>query len=225
MASTVSGKALTVAAFGARGTGKTAWIRQQLASAAPPRLMVWDFKHDASLRDVGTPYADWRAFVAACGRPAFRARWMVDQGRDVHQQFEAFCRVAWAAGCLVIFVDELPEVTRANRAPPAWRRCVNVGRDYDGGTKWLSIIAAGQRPTEVDKSFLSNCDVIHTGRLAYAEDARLFARMWGIDPAEITNLPDLAWIEKQASVAGVQRGTLDFEKKRRPRKPTVGAPA
>ena len=209
----MSDKALTIAAFGARGTGKTAWIRQQLMQAAPPRLMVWDFKHDAALRDLGTPYSDWARFVGACGKPAFRARYLPDHARDVHQQFEAFCRVAWAAGCLVMFVDELPEVTRANKAPPAWRRCVNVGRDYEGGTQWLSIIAAGQRPTEVDKSFLSNCDVIHTGRLSYVEDARMFARMWGIDPAEITNLPDLHWLEKQASVAEVQRGVVSFAKK------------
>lgn len=206
-------KALTIAAFGARGTGKTAWIVQQLQQATPERLMVWDFKHDAALRTLGTPYAEWPRFVAACGRPRFAARYLPDHGRDIHQQFDAFCRVAWAAGCLVMFVDELPEVTRANKAPPAWRRCVNVGRDYDGGTKWLSIIAAGQRPTEVDKSFLSNCDVIHTGRLSYAEDARMFGRMWGIDAAEIINLPDLAWLEKQASVAEVQRGTLVFKKK------------
>lgn len=144
---------------------------------------------------------------------------MVDHGADAHQQFDAFCRVAWACGCLVMFVDELPEVTRANKAPPAWRRCVNVGRSYDNGEKWLSIIGAGQRPTEVDKSFLSNCDVIHTGRLSYAEDARLFARMWGIDPAEITNLPDLAFIEKRASVAEVQRGQLSFGPKTAVKKP------
>ena len=206
-------KALTIAAFGARGTGKTAWIRQQLTAARPRRLMVWDFKHDAALSGLGREFSDWRAFVGACSKPEFQARYLVEQGKDIHQQFEAFCRVAWAAGCLVMFVDELPEVTRANRAPPAWRRCVNVGRDYDGGRKWLSIIAAGQRPTEVGKSFLSNCDVIHTGRLAYAEDARLFARMWGIDPAEISNLPDLAWIEKQASRPAVERGTLNFSRR------------
>lgn len=206
-------KALTIAAFGARGTGKTAWVRQQLQRANPPRLMVWDFKHDADLSAVGQGFTSWPEFVRACARPRFQVRYMVDHGADAHQQFDAFCRVAWACGCLVMFVDELPEVTRANKAPPAWRRCVNVGRSYDGGSKWLSIIGAGQRPTEVDKSFLSNCDVIHTGRLAYAEDSRLFARMWGIDPAEITNLPDLAFIEKRASVAEVQRGQLSFSPK------------
>ena len=220
----MSDKALTIAAFGARGTGKTAWIRQQLKAAAPPRLMVWDFKHDAALRDVGTPYESWPAFVAACNRPSFQARYLVAHQLDPHQQFEAFCRVAWAAGCLVMFVDELPEVTRANKAPPAWRRCVNVGRDYDGGKKWLSIIAAGQRPTEVDKSFLSNCDVIHTGRLSYAEDAKMFGRMWGIDPAEIVNLPDLHWLEKQASVAQVQRGILSFSKKKSTPAPAARRP-
>lgn len=212
-------KALVIGAFGARGTGKTAWVKQQLRQAAPPRLLVWDFKHDASLSDVGTAFTDWRLFVKAAARPKFSARWMVNHQADPHEQFEGFCRVAWAAGCCVMFVDELAEVTKANKAPPAWRRCVNVGRSYAGGDKWLSIIGASQRPTEVDKSFLSNCDVIHTGRLSWADDAKLFSRMWGIDPAEIANLPDLAWIEKQASVTEVQRGTLSFAPKRAARKP------
>jgi hypothetical protein len=117
-----------------------------------------------------------------------------------------------------MFVDELAEVTRASRAPPTWRRCVNVGREYADGTKWLSIIGVSQRAAEVDKSFINNADVIHVGRMANLDDARMFGRMWGIDPAEIASLPDLHWIEKQASVAGVQRGVLSFAKKTAPKK-------
>ncbi|MES2482977.1 MAG: hypothetical protein V4609_13340, partial [Pseudomonadota bacterium] len=58
-------KALVHAVFGARGTGKTAHIKQLIERAAPPRLIVWDFKHDPTLRDLGTPYTDLAAFVLA----------------------------------------------------------------------------------------------------------------------------------------------------------------
>jgi hypothetical protein len=203
-------KPLTIAAFGARGTGKTAWVRQLLRKLAPARLMVWDFKHDADLAGVGKGFTSWPAFVKECTRNTFAARYLPSNDHDMTEQFDAFCRLAWREGNLTMMVDELPEVTKANRAPPAWRKCVNVGRSYDNGTKALAIIGAGQRPTEVDKSFLGNCDVIHTGRLGFANDAKLFASMWGIPYADLSNLPDLHWVEKRADQAEIVRGVLSF---------------
>lgn len=208
--------ALRVASFGATGTGKTAFVLQLLAKLKPARLMVWDYKHDHTLQGLGQGLDEWAAFVRACRGPRWCVRYLVNQDLDIHQQFEAFCRLAWREGNCMAFVDELAEVTKANKAPGAWRKLVNVGRSYDGGTKTVSIIGASQRPTEVDKSFLGNCDVIHTGRLGYANDARMFAQMWGIDPGEITNLPNLHWIEKRASEAGVSRGVLTFGNKPQP---------
>lgn len=115
---------------------------------------------------------------------AFSLRYLVAHQGDIHAQFDVFCKAAWQAGNVVMFVDELPEVTKANKAPPAWRRRVNVGRDYsgaDGKRRWLSIIGAGQRPAECDKSFIANADVIHTGRLAHQTDARELAASLGCD--------------------------------------------
>lgn len=206
-------KALTVASFGARGTGKTAWVKQELARINPPRLMVWDYKHDASLSGVGLPITQWANFVRECKKPTFAARYLVSPDHDPHEQFEAFCALAWREGNVLIFVDELAEVTKANKAPAAWRKVVNVGRSYDNGKKCIAIIGASQRPAEVDKSFLANCDVIHTGRLGDVADAKRFAQSWGVDAAELVNLPDLAWVEKRADSAILQRGTLIFSKK------------
>jgi hypothetical protein len=208
-------KALTVAAFGARGTGKTVWSRRQieefLRRQRAPRLLVWDFKHDPGLEGVGVPVHAIGDLARLAKAPSFRLRYMVDHTKDVHEQFKLFCLVAWVAGCLLMFVDELPEVTSASRAPPEWRRCVNVGRDYvqGGARKWLAIMGAGQRLAETDKSFISNCDVIHCGRLG-ALDARLVAQMWGINPAELVALPDLHWIEKRADQVQLLRGVLTF---------------
>lgn len=213
-------KALTVAAFGARGTGKTAWVRQLLARERPKRLLVWDFKHDPGLRDLGTPHRSLPDLVRACAAPSFALRYLPDHGADVHEQFDTFCRAAWLAGNLTLFVDELPEVTKANRAPPAWRRLVNVGREYESGgqVKAVSIIGAGQRPAECDKSFIANCDVVHVGRLGNAADAQEFARAWGINARELIDLPDLHWLEKRADSSAIQRGVLRFYNKRAPAK-------
>lgn len=209
-------KALALAAFGARGTGKTAWVTQQIAKARPPRLIVWDFKHDPSLDGMGQAFTDLGAFIQSLKAKTFASRYKVNHAGDVHQQFEFFCLAAWQAGCLLMFVDELPEVTKANKAPPAWRRCVNVGRDYrddkTGARKWLSIIGAGQRPAECDKSFIGNVDIMHCGRLANKADAKVMAESLGCDFRELLALPDLHWIERHAGQVEPVRGVLTFSK-------------
>jgi hypothetical protein len=212
-------KALTIAAFGARGTGKTAWVKQAIAKAKPPRLMVWDYKHDHALEGLGTAFTSWPAFVRECKKSRFAARYLVSPDHDPHEQFDAFCALAWREGNVLIFVDELGEVTKTNKAPSTWRKVVNVGRSYDNGRKSIAIIGASQRPAEVDKSFLGNCDVIHTGRLGDVADAKRFAQSWGIDAAELVNLPDLSWVEKRADSATLERGILKFSKKVAPVRP------
>lgn len=209
----MAGKALTLAAFGARGTGKTAWVIQQIKTQHPPRLLIWDFKHDPPLVAIGQPVTSLASLARLADQPAFVLRYLVDHtGPDMHQQFEYFCKIAWAAGNLLMFVDELPEVTKASKAPPAWRRCVNVGREYrDGGqVKHLAIIGAGQRPAECDKSFISNADVIHCGRLANPDDAREMGKALGVPFTDLMRLPDLHWIEKRADQMDCSRGVLQF---------------
>ncbi len=208
-------KAQCLGAFGARGSGKTMWVRQQIRKMRPARLLVWDYKHDPKLKDIGRGFTSWPEFVRACSGRSFQARYLVSPDHDPHEQFEAFCQLAWRLGNLLMFVDELPEVTKANRAPPTWRKCVNVGREYDDGRKALSIIAAGQRMAEVDKSFLDNCDVIHCGRLGHA-DAKKMAQQWGLKVQDFTNLPDLAWIEKRADKSEVERGVLSLSSEKPP---------
>lgn len=217
-----SSKPLTIAVFGARGTGKTAHTLQLIRAAKPARLIVWDFKHDPSLEGLGRPFHSLPEFINSLRAPTFASRYLVDHTRDAVEQFDWFCKAAFAAGCLLMFVDELPEVTKANRAPPAWRRCVNVGRDYrdaKGARKWLSIIGAGQRPAECDKSFIGNADVIHTGRLAHLDDAREMAKSLGVDYRDLLALPDLHWVERRAGQIEAERGVLSFgSKKTTPKK-------
>lgn len=208
-------KALILAAFGARGTGKTAWVKQQITRLKPARLMVWDFKHDPSLEGVGTAYASLSKFILSTKNKTFASRFLVNHAGDIHAQFNLFCLAAWEAGCLLMFVDELPEVTKANKAPAAWRRCVNIGRDYrdaKGARKWLSIIGAGQRTAECDKSFIGNADVIHTGRLSNSNDAKELAQSLNCDHRELLAMPDLSWIERQAGAVDPIRGKLTFSK-------------
>lgn len=207
-----------MAAFGATGAGKTEWVLQTLSVINAPRLLVWDHKHDHTLQEVGQGFKVWADFVNACRGKTFKARYLPNHRGDLAAQFEAFCSLAWHLGNAVVFVDELPEVTKANRAPLTWRTIVNVGRSYDDGSKSLSVIGAGQRPAEVDKSFLANCDVIHTGRLGDIQDAKRFAGSWGVEPSELVNLPNLHWLEKRASDPQIFRGVLQYGYRKSSRK-------
>jgi hypothetical protein len=215
-------KALAYAFFGARGTGKTAAFVQLVARVKPPRLMVWDFKSDPALQGMGQAFTSMAALLKTTQAPAFTVRYIVDHSKDIQEQFDVFCRIAWAAGNLMMAVDELPEVTKASRAPPIWRKCVNVGREYvDGGKKKsLTIVGLGQRPGECDKSFISNCDVYHVGRLTYKSDAMAMADPMGCDYRELMKLPDLHYIEKEASKPDFSRGLLSFSNSA-PRKKTA----
>lgn len=206
-------KALITFAAGARGTGKTAFVVQEIKRQRAKRLMLWDFKHDRRLMGVGCDVRTLPELARMAGAATFKARYLVDHGQDIDRQFHWFCRIAWEAGCLLMFVDELPEVSKPGRAPPEWRKCVNVGREYrgaDGKEKWLSIMAAAQRPAECDKSVISNADVIHTGRLSFLDDAKYMAKTLGCKPEDLLNLPDLHWVEKKASERVHQTGILRF---------------
>lgn len=206
-------KATVTLAVGARGTGKTAWMIRQCD--ADKRLLVWDFKGDPRLRGIGERFTDLGALIRAMAAPSFRLHYVVNHHADIPAQFDLFCRAAWAAGRLKMFVAELPEVTKANRAPPSWRRCINIGRLYEGPEGkplWLSIIAEAQRLAEIDKSIIGNCDVIHLGRLGNLADCKMFGAMWGIPAGELATMPDLHWIEKIPDKPGITRGVLSFSK-------------
>lgn len=213
-------KALMVGVFGARGTGKNGWAVPQFGAA--PRLLVWDHKHDPTMENLGEGFTDLGEFIRALGaadrggRGRFKLRYMPDLGGDVQAQFELFCRAAFMVGNLCMAVDELPEVTKASGGPPSWRRCVNVGRLYkgpDGRQRTLTIYGLGQRPGEVDKAFMNNLDVIHTGRIANASDARVLADYLAVDYRALMALPDLHWIERRQGQAQPVAGVLKFSKK------------
>ncbi len=209
-------KALTVGAFGARGTGKTAWIVQYLEKLKPKRLLIWDYKDDPPIEHLGRAVYTLPELARLAQDPTFRLRYVVDHsGPSIHEQFERFCMVAWFAGNLDMYVAELPEVTKANKAPPTWRRCVNVGRSYrlGGLPKSLGILADGQRMAEIDKSFISNLDIVHSGRLNDLADAKRMANTLGVKYSEILALPDLHYIEKRADTPQATRGILKFTKK------------
>jgi hypothetical protein len=218
-------KALVIGAFGARGTGKNAWVMQELERMKPERLLIWDYKHDPTLDKIGSPMRTMPELLRSLAAPRFKLRYLPTY-HNIEGQFDVFCKAAKAAGCLVMVVDELPEVVKPSHAPPGWKTCLNVGRDYKVGPRrcWLTIIGMAQSPMEVDKTFVNNLDVLHTGRIGSKSAAQRLADSLHIDPRELMALPDLHWIEKRHGQLELARGVLSFSKRYKKPKDAVLAP-
>lgn len=148
--------------------------------------MVWDWKDDhprlPTARSIGA--------LARLVQRKSRTRYV--PGFDlVREQFERFCRIAWAMQLrdpgtdLLLVVEELSEVTSPTWAPPLWRRMCNQGRVYG-----FSIIGTTQAPSYVDKGFSTNATLVRCGRLGEFSHARVIGQRINVKPAQIQALQD-----------------------------------
>lgn len=187
----VTRAARIVFACGRPGSGKSHFVKQQLAADRPERLLVFDpeGEYDQAhqvdqLRDVLACIAHRRFAVSYVPAPT---------PAKAAEQFDAFCRVAWDCaqkwGAVTLAADELQQVTTPSRAPPWWAACVRRGRKHG-----LTIYAAAQRPAEIDKTIYSNATVIRTGGLLFPDDQLTIARAIGVTPADVAALTGHQWI-------------------------------
>jgi hypothetical protein len=212
----MASKPFVHAALGARGTGKSAWVKRELAKLKPRRLAVWDF-----MREYSGGTADLAAAIRAMAAGSFNVVFTPSHddapidiaGRRISVsawQFELFCTAVYEARNTVAIVEELAFVTRASHAPGPWRRLSLLGR-HQG----VSIIGTSQRPASIDKDFLGNCDLVHCGRLAHPRDAANVAPVLGVDADELLRLADLAFVERRAGAQDCTRGVLSFNGSKR----------
>lgn len=207
----MNAKPLMVGLFGARGTGKTTRALQHIRQAKPQRLLVWDFKHDPRLDGSGEVLTDAAALARRMCGASWKLRYLVDHRRSVREQFEHFCGAAWLAGDLTMYVGELAEVTAPGRAPPVWKQCVNVGREYrraDGRVVGLHIVGDSQRLAECDRSFTGNLDWLWCGRQGNENDAKAAAALLNVPWRQLLELPDLQYFERKAGGAPATKGVL-----------------
>lgn len=125
------------------------------------------------------------------------------------RQFAFLCALAWRAaerGRRVRFVvDELSEFTTATEAPFEWRRLVKRGRKAG-----IVILAAAQRPAEIDKTIWSNASLVRSGRLNFADDQRVIAAALGVPVDQVAALGQLDYIEADRNAGQLRRGRLTF---------------
>lgn len=169
------------AIMGASGTGKSHYIKAELAKAN--RAMVWDMEDEYD-NVPAVSLAELPAALHRAGRGNFRYRVIPSADADQRQkEFDLFCRAAMAVGNVLILAEELRFVTQPNKAPAGWAGVVLRGRK-----RGLQVIGASQRPASIDKDFLSNATFIRCGALGYPADRQAVAAVMGIDQAEIADL-------------------------------------
>lgn len=192
-----------VAVFGASGSGKSAWIKRQMAKSR--RTVIWDAMAEYGAHGVVVKELARMAETMVKEKQFSIVFQPVTDTAKRAQQFDLFCRLALAAGNLLLVVEELRFVTTPSRAPVGWAQCCLTGRH-----KGLKIIGASQRPASIDKDFLGNATIIHCGRLVYPEDARAIIKAGGIPEAELASLKPLDWVEKDMTTGKLTRGRLTF---------------
>lgn len=205
------------AILGASGSGKSAYVKQRLKREKPLRLLIWDplreYAGFGTITDTVGALLD--GITAHCKAGNFRLVFQPSSDEQQRvKQFDLFCAIALAVGRLTLIVEELRFVTRPSAAPLNWARCTMTGRHVG-----LSVVGTSQRPASIDKDFLGNCTLIHTGRLVYPVDIKNVADAMGIEPVLIEALKPLAWIEKDMQTGEIRSGLLRFQVKK-----TIPAP-
>lgn len=196
---------------GATGSGKGVSVREYLERSKPHRMLVWDPLGEYSKFATKTTGNLGEVARIAHGAKTFRVVYL--PGPDVRtydDKFGMFCRIAFAAGNLLLMVEELADVTGPAHAPMAWRQCTKKGRHAG-----LQIVAATQRPADIDKHFLGGCTYIRCFTQRFPADRKAMSGAMSVPVADIEALhtvenPDgsttLNWIERDFRTAQTTRG-------------------
>jgi len=201
--------AKVTAIMGATGCGKTTVLRSMLAKPKRKRTIIWSPKEpidNYAALYVGTVVVssavDVLRLVKAAGKGEFHIVFRPRLNREVDQaQFGAVCKIAMAARNTTVVVDELHTVTRPSWAPDGWSELIMMGRGYG-----CEVFGLSQRPSSIDKDFLSNASLVHTGRLAYHEDAKAVAKALTVPWKQVMELTGYQWIRRDTLIGKVTNG-------------------
>lgn len=192
----------------ASGSGKGLWIKQELRRLKPARLVIWDYKLEyeefAPLLVQSTE--ELRQAMLKAGSGPLRVRYKCKRGTDekqVKREFEAVCRLVQAWQKCVFLAEELSNVTSASWAPAAWREMTTGGRH-----EAVHIIGVAQNPALIDKTFLSNCSLIHVGPLRQHAHRQAVARSMDVPLEDLTALQKFEWIERDFDTKTTRKGIV-----------------
>ncbi len=201
-------EAAIAAYFGATGCGKSHEMKAQLAARQDPRLIVVDPDGEYP---IPTRLRSLEHLQRATAGEFWRLAFIPSEDRAIGiAQFDFVCRLVWQRaqqrGSVCLVVDELADFTESNRAPLWWRRVIRRGRKLG-----ISIFAASQLPTDVDKKIYSNASTIRTGRLnEYDHQARL-AHALNVPVADVARLSGYQFIERDRNTGELRTDLPELE--------------
>jgi hypothetical protein len=103
---------------------------------------------------------------------------------------------------VLLVVDELADLVGPSfrEAPASWRWCVRRGRKYG-----VSVMAASQRPEEIDKSFYSMPSLLVVHAIGDPNAARRLAAALNVKPEEVSALSGHDYIARDRNTGRVFR--------------------
>lgn len=194
------------AIVGSSGSGKTAWLKRQIASLE--RLLVWDIEGQYVENTITV--TSKAALIKAIQQPKARISY---QGTLSDFDYWAKCAFTFAqigadlGQMTAIVAEELADVTSPAKAPEGWGMLLRRGRKYGA-----NIYGITQRPSESDKTLFGNCHVIHCCYMQRANDRKYMAQELDLSASDIQNLDRtiLEYIHKDMRTNKLEKGRLKF---------------
>lgn len=163
--------------LGKRGSGKSTLARD-LLRAAPERVIIVDtLGEHGKGRTIVRSVAE---LFAAIKRRAFN---VAVQFENAEEGFTWACRVAYAAGGLTLFIDEIDFYIKANYAPEPFSMLVRYGRH-----KSVEMICIARRPPDLWRNLTANADGIYCFRTIEPRDLKYLGEFI---PGAAVSLPAL----------------------------------
>lgn len=204
-----------VFACGAPGSGKSHYLKDLIAKGKPSRIIAID--PDGEYDQCGYLHTDLPQMYQATGFPTFRTRLKPDYIRaKAEWQFDRVCQIVrWHAdpqpgqarppqvGPLWFVVDELADFVGPSfrDAPESWQWVLRRGRKYG-----VTVLAASQRPAQIDKTLFDLASTIRTGRLNNPDSQKSVAAALDVPIAQVRALADHAWIERDRNTGRLRTG-------------------
>jgi len=197
----VTKKAKIIVVCGSSGSGKSAWVKQQIKKEK--RIVIWDT--DDEYGTITNNRVTTIPEMTALMRQAGSKKPMVIRLVSQNQYFNLWAAAVFSFGNCVAVAEELADVTSPSKAPAGWGQLVRRGRK-----RGIEIYAVTQRPSESDKTAMGNASAIHCGMLNRANDRKYMAAELDVTETDISQLGELEYLHRDHKTKAITKGKLKF---------------
>ena len=173
--------------MGTRGCGKS-YLCQEIQKIFPRRIVI-DSVDEYSDENAVFSFAEFADRIVEIERAktktfeiVFKFDPEIGQNTD---EFDQVMRCAYYFGNVQIVIEEVQLFSSPHNVPKWLKNCLLTGR-HQG----LSLIFTTQRPGELNKTVLSQCNHIFCGRIVEGNDLRYVAAFLNQDAEKLAGLQD-----------------------------------